>query len=59
MVNTQLVTNVGVMAVAIGALTKGLDLVYANNLIPGCIAIVSGIILLVVYEKLPTTPAQS
>ncbi len=42
---------------AIGAVTKGLDLVYAHDYLAGGIALVSGIILLVVYEKLPiSTP---
>ncbi len=51
--NKTLVTNVGVMAIAVGALTKGLDAVYAHDFLAGGIALVVGIALLVLYEKLP------
>jgi hypothetical protein len=52
----KLVANVGVMAIAVGALTKGLETVYAHDYITGGIAVIVGIALLVLYEKLPITP---
>mgnify|MGYP001577031530 CR=1 FL=1 len=45
--------NVGTMAIAIGALTKGLDLVYSHDYIAGSIAIIVSLALFVAYEKLP------
>ncbi len=54
--NTTLIQNVGALAIATGALTKGLDLIYAHDYIAGGIAVVVGIIVYVIYEKLPTTP---
>ncbi len=54
--NTTLVTNVAVMAAAIAAINKGLEIIYAHDYLAGGISVAAGIILLVVYEKLPTTP---
>ena len=50
-----LATNVGLLAIAIGAITKGLDLVYAHDYIAGGVAVFVGLVVLVVYEKFPPT----
>ncbi len=55
--NTNLVTNVSLLTVAMAAITKGLDLVSSSgSMVAGIITLIVGIAILVVYEKFPSTP---
>ena len=46
--------NVGVMTLAVGALSKGLTML-SNSTLGGVITIIVGIGLLILYEKLPSS----
>lgn len=49
------VANVGLLAVSMGAIDKGLSLVQ-TNLVAGIVVLVVAIGLLLIYEKYPNTP---
>jgi hypothetical protein len=53
---TNTVTNVGLLALAMGAVDKGLSVVQ-TNLVAGIVILVVAIGLLLIYEKYPATPA--
>lgn len=50
------VANVAVMGLAIGALTKAVELLTAADYIGAGVAAVIGLCSLYLYEHLPTTP---
>jgi hypothetical protein len=48
--------NVGLLAVSIGAIDKGITLVQ-TNLVAGIVVLVVALVVLGVYEKYPSTPS--
>ncbi len=47
-------TNVVVLTAATGAIAKGIELI-SSNTIAGAIVLVIGVLLIIVYEKMPAS----
>jgi len=57
--NTTLISNVTILTLAVGALNAGIELIKTQDYVTGGVLVGVGIVLIILYEKLPiSTPPQ-